>query len=169
MHFFYIHVIITHGQNIQNGRKKEQFFSPRSCGVSFLPWELPRAFLLLPITPLLQGANHCRWITDHTVNRRADLTLECADGLRSDVAIRRGFCPFLHFLDQCGSARQFCGPLSHCNAGTVFPIGCWLVADPAILGVPKISCRRSVNSEPQTPSTAMVCFLASFCGVAVPP
>nr|DAY63970.1 MAG TPA: hypothetical protein [Caudoviricetes sp.] len=50
MLFFYIYVIITHGQNIQNDHKKEQFFSPRSCGVSFCPG-VSRGFLI---------ADHCR-------------------------------------------------------------------------------------------------------------
>lgn len=99
---------ITHGQNIQNDQKKELFFTPRSCGVSFCPGRSPGLFnCSLPVAPLLKSAYHRRWITDHTVNRRAELALECADGLRSDVSVRGCSSPFLHCLDKCGSTRQF--------------------------------------------------------------
>jgi hypothetical protein len=37
LHSSSIYVILFYGQNIQNDRKKERFFSPRSCGVSFCP------------------------------------------------------------------------------------------------------------------------------------
>ena len=35
---------ITHGQNIQNDQKKELFFTPHSCGVSFCPGRSPGLF-----------------------------------------------------------------------------------------------------------------------------
>lgn len=97
-----IYVIITHGHNTQNDQKKELFFTPRSCGVSFCPGD-PRGFFvgrLLPITPLLQGANHRGWIADYTINRCAELFLERTDGLRSDVSVSSYPRPFLDGLDQ---------------------------------------------------------------------
>lgn len=97
-----IHVIITHGQNIQNDQKKELFFSPRSCGVSFCPGD-PRGFFvgrLLAIAPFLQGAYHRGWIADHTINLCAELALHRADGLWSDVSVSSYPRPFLDSLDQ---------------------------------------------------------------------
>lgn len=98
----YIYVIITRDQNTQNGQKKEQFFSPRSCGVSFCPGD-PRGFFvgrLLAIAPFLQGAYHRGWIADHTINLCAELALHRADGLWSDVSVSSYPRPFLDGLDQ---------------------------------------------------------------------
>ena len=128
-----IYVIITHGQNIQNDQKKELFFTPRSCGVSFCPG-VSRGFFnfSLAITPLLQCAYHRRRIADHTVNRRAELFLHRADGLRPDVAVRCGFCPFLQLSDQRGSAGQFVRPFGRRDASTVFFVARRLIADHAV-------------------------------------
>lgn len=89
-------------QNIQNDQKKELFFSPRSCGVSFCPGD-PRGFFvgrLLAIAPFLQGAYHRGWIADHTINLCAELALHRADGLWSDVSVSSYPRPFLDSLDQ---------------------------------------------------------------------
>lgn len=89
LHSSSIYVILFYGQNIQNDRKKELFFSPRSCGVSFCPG-VSRGFL----------------IADYTINRRAELFLHRSDGLWPDVAVLCGSCPFLQLSDQRGSAGQ---------------------------------------------------------------
>ena len=102
LHSSSIYVILFYGQNIQNDRKKEQFFSPRSCGVSFCPGD-PRGFFvgrLLAIAPFLQGAYHRGWIADHTINLCAELALHRADGLWSDITVSGYPQPFLNGLDQ---------------------------------------------------------------------
>ena len=134
MLFFYIHVIITRDQNTQNGQKKEQFFSPRSCGVSFCPGD-PRGFFvgrLLAIAPFLQGAYHRGWIADHTINLCAELALHRADGLRPDVAVCGHSCPSLHGPDQIGSAGQLARPFGRRDASTVFFVARRLIADHAV-------------------------------------
>ena len=108
LHSSSIYVILFYGQNNRNDHKKEQFFSPRSCGVSFCygvsfcPGD-PRGFFvgrLLAIAPFLQGAYHRGWIADHTINLCAELALHRADGLWSDVSVSSYPRPFLDGLDQ---------------------------------------------------------------------
>ena len=102
LHSSSIYVILFYGQNNRNDHKKEQFFTPRSCGVSFCPEDPPGLFdcRLLLIAPFLQSLDHSRRIADHTINCGTEFALHRADSLLTDVAVSGYPRPFLDGLDQ---------------------------------------------------------------------